>query len=99
MAVDVAIVGGGIAGLATAYELSRRRLSFVVLERSARPGGVIVSEEVGDFTIDSGPDSLLIQNLENIELCYELGLACRLVKTQLPQNTYIQPTSRLFLLP
>jgi len=35
-AVDVVIVGGGIAGLATAYELSRHGASFVVLERAPR---------------------------------------------------------------
>jgi len=61
MPVDVAIVGGGISGLATAYELSRRRRSFVVLEQAARAGGVIISEEASGFTIDGGPDALLIQ--------------------------------------
>src|SRR5437764_851482 len=99
MAVDVAIVGGGIAGLATAYELSRRRLSFVVLERAARPGGVIVSEEVGGFTIDGGPDSLLIQKPEAIALCDELGLGGRLVTTRLPRIAYIQRRGRLYPLP
>src|SRR6266446_6962966 len=45
--IDVAIVGAGIAGLATAYELSRRGLSCVVLERAPRAGGVIFCEELG----------------------------------------------------
>ena len=58
---DVVIVGGGIAGLAAAYELSRQGVGCVVLERHARPGGVIFSEEVDGFTIDGGPDSLLVQ--------------------------------------
>ena len=71
---DVVIVGGGIAGLAAAYELSRRGVSFVVLERHARPGGVILSEEVDGFTIDGGPDSLLVQKPDGIQLCQELGL-------------------------
>src|SRR4051794_24187805 len=59
-AVDVVVVGGGIAGLSAAYELSRRGISFVVLERAARAGGVIFSEEIDGFTIDGGPDALLI---------------------------------------
>ena len=59
--VDVVIVGAGIAGLATAYELSRRGVSFVVLERASRPGGVILSEAVDGFVLDGGPDALLIQ--------------------------------------
>ena len=32
----VVVVGGGIAGLATAYELARQQIPFVVLERSTR---------------------------------------------------------------
>src|SRR4029077_13391255 len=54
--VDVVVVGAGIAGLATAYELSRHGASFVVLERASRAGGVILSEEIDGYTIDGGPD-------------------------------------------
>src|SRR5919204_524241 len=65
----IVIVGGGIAGLATAYELSRHGLSFVLLEGAARPGGVILSEEIDGFVIDGGPDALLIQKPDGIKLC------------------------------
>jgi oxygen-dependent protoporphyrinogen oxidase len=99
MPVDVAIIGGGIAGLATAYELSRRRRSFVVLEQAPRAGGVIVSEEVGGFTLDGGPDSLLIQKPAAITLCEELGLGGRLVTTKPPRIAYIQRRGRLYPLP
>jgi protoporphyrinogen/coproporphyrinogen III oxidase len=97
--VDVAIVGGGIAGLATAYELSRRQMSFVVLERAPRAGGVIFSEPVDGFTIDGGPDSLLIQKPEAIALCHEIGLGDQLVSTQPPRIAYIQRGGRLHALP
>jgi oxygen-dependent protoporphyrinogen oxidase len=99
MPVDVAIIGGGIAGLATAYELSRRRRSFVVLEQAPRAGGVIVSEEVGGFTLDGGPDSLLIQKPAAITLCEEVGLGGRLVTTKPPRIAYIQRRGRLYPLP
>ena len=98
-AVDVAIVGGGISGLAAAYELSRRRVPFVVLERAPRAGGVIFSEAVDGFTIDGGPDSLLIQKPEAIALCREIGLGDRLVSTKLPRIAYIQRGGRLHALP
>ena len=97
--IDAVVVGGGIAGLATAYELSRRDRSFVVLERGARPGGVILSEEIDGFTIDGGPDALLIQKPDGIELCKELGLGDRLVTTKLPRLAYIQRAGRLHPLP
>src|SRR6476646_4146722 len=98
-AVDVAIVGGGISGLAAAYELSRRHVPFVVLERAPRAGGVIFSEDVDGFTIDGGPDSLLIHKLEAIALCREIGLGDRLVSTKLPRIAYIQRGGRLHALP
>ncbi len=97
--LDVVIVGGGIAGLSAAYELSRRKVSFLVLERAPRAGGVIFSETVDGFTIDGGPDSLLIQKPEAIALCREIGLGDRLVSTQPPRLAYIQRDGRLHALP
>jgi len=97
--VDVAVVGGGIAGLATAYELQKRGLSFVVLERSSRPGGVILSEEFDGYTIDAGPDALLVQKPAAIKLCQELGLGDRLVPTKPPRLAYVQRQGRLHPLP
>jgi oxygen-dependent protoporphyrinogen oxidase len=79
--VDVAVVGGGIAGLAAAHALAKRRLSFVVLEASPRFGGVILTETRGGFLLEGGPDSILAQKPEGLALCRELGLGERLVPT------------------
>ncbi len=97
--VDVAIVGGGIAGLTAAYELSRRGVSFVVLERAPRAGGVIFSEHVDGFTIDAGPDSLLIQKPDGVKLCQELGLGDRLVSTLPPRLAFVERRGKLYPLP
>ena len=97
--VDVVVIGGGIAGLATAYELSRRSVPFVLLERGPRVGGVILSEEVDGYTIDGGPDALLTQKPEGIRLCEEIGLGDRLVATKPPRLAYIQRGGRLYPLP
>lgn len=97
--VDVVVIGGGIAGLATAYELSRRGVPFVLLERGPRVGGVILSEQVDGYTIDGGPDALLTQKPEGIRLCEEIGLGDRLVATKLPRLAYIQRGGRLYPLP
>ena len=93
------IVGGGIAGLAAAYELNRRGVSFLVLERAARLGGVIFSETIDGFTIDAGPDSLLIQKPDGITLCQEVGLGDRLVSTLPPRLALIQRGGKLYPLP
>ena len=69
--------------LATAYELAApRRRRSCCSKRGARAGGVILSEQVDDFTIDAGPDSLLVQKPDGIRLCEELGLGDRLVADQ-----------------
>ena len=99
MSTDVVIVGGGIAGLSAAYELSRRGVSFVLLERAPRAGGVIFSETVDGYTIDGGPDSLLVQKPQAIALCEEIGLGDRLVPTKPPRLAYIQRDGRLHPLP
>src|SRR5271169_4458304 len=96
---DVIVIGGGIAGLATAYELHRRGVPFVLFENSSRAGGVILSEQIDGYTIDAGPDSLLVQKPDGIRLCQELGLGARLVPTKPPRLAYIQRGGTLYPLP
>jgi oxygen-dependent protoporphyrinogen oxidase len=87
--VDVAVIGGGIAGLAAAYELRLRGLDVRVLEASDRAGGVIHTERFDGWVIDAGPDALLAQKPAGVELCRELGLGDRLVSTRLPRTAYV----------
>lgn len=97
--LQAVIVGGGIAGLATGYELAKRGIPFLILESASRAGGSIFTEEIDGFTIDAGPDALLAQKPEGIALCRELGLGDRLVPTNLPRLAYIQRAGRLHPLP
>ena len=93
--VDVAIVGGGIAGLAAAYELRTRGVSVQVLEAGARPGGVITTERVDGWVIDGGPDAMLVQKPAAVALCRELGLGDRLISTLTPRTAYVMRDGRL----
>ena len=70
-----------------------------MLERRARPGGVILTERIDGFTIDAGPDSLLAQKPAALELCRELGLGDRLVTTIPPRTAFILRAGRLRSLP
>ena len=74
MVFDAIVIGGGIAGLTVVYELHRRQVPFVLLERCARAGGLVLSEDIDGYTIDAGPDALLVQKPDGIRLCEELGL-------------------------
>lgn len=57
--VDVIVVGAGLAGLTSAYEIQRRGLSVVVLEAQDAVGGRVRTEFVDGFTIDRGFQVLL----------------------------------------
>jgi oxygen-dependent protoporphyrinogen oxidase len=87
--VDVAVVGGGIAGLAAAYELGLRGLGVQVLEATERAGGVIGTERLDGWVIDAGPDALLSQKPAGVGLCSELGIAGRLLPTCPPRTAYV----------
>jgi oxygen-dependent protoporphyrinogen oxidase len=51
----IAIIGGGISGLALAHELAARSVPFTVFEREQRAGGVIRSEVVDGHLLEYGP--------------------------------------------
>ncbi len=79
------IIGGGIAGLVTAYRLQTEaagKISYQLIEASPRLGGKIATERTGGFTIEGGPDSVIAQKPWALELIRELGLEDRL----LPSN-------------
>src|SRR5687767_11314506 len=97
--VDVAVIGGGVSGLSAAYELRKRKRSVVVLEREQRPGGIIVTERVGEFLVDAGPDALLVQKPAAVALCNELGLGDRLFPTKLPRTAFVLRDGALHPLP
>jgi oxygen-dependent protoporphyrinogen oxidase len=75
------VVGGGIAGLACAYELHKAGRPVTVVEKD-KLGGVIRTERHGDLLIEGGPDSFIVQKPAAKELCEELGLADRLIPTR-----------------
>jgi oxygen-dependent protoporphyrinogen oxidase len=93
--VDVAIIGGGITGLAAAYELQQRGVSARVFESASRPGGVIRTDRFDGWVIDGGPDALLVQKPAAVALCRALGLGDRLISTRQPRTAYVLRGGRL----
>ena len=75
------IVGGGVAGLAAGHTLAKRGVPFILAEAGPTLGGVIRTERRDGFLLEGGPDSILAQKPEGIDLCRELGLGDRLVPT------------------
>ncbi|MHB1906629.1 MAG: protoporphyrinogen oxidase [Acidimicrobiales bacterium] len=82
---SVVVVGGGVAGLAAAYELSEARASpdpttprIELIELSERLGGPLATIEFAGRVLDVGPDGVLARRPEALELIDELGLRDRL---------------------
>ncbi len=95
----IAIVGGGIAGLAAAYELASRGVPFQLFERASRLGGIIRTEHVDGFVVEAGPDSFLAQKPAALELCGSLGLESQLISTTPPRTAFVLKRERLHSLP
>jgi protoporphyrinogen/coproporphyrinogen III oxidase len=77
----VAVVGGGVSGLTTAYRLAQAdpALEVHVFEAGPRMGGKLRSVAVGDLVLPAGADSFLARKPWALALCKELGIADELV--------------------
>ncbi len=101
----IAIIGGGIAGLAAAYELEKARaagtpIEYVLFEARDRMGGSLASEIVDGAVLERGPDSFLTEKPAAAELCRELGLGAELLPSNdVARKTYILVHNRLVPLP
>jgi oxygen-dependent protoporphyrinogen oxidase len=95
----IIIIGGGITGLAAAFELASRNIPFRLFEASPRVGGLIRTEYVDGFTIEAGPDSMLAQKPAAVDLCEALGLGPRLISTTPPRTAFVMKRGRLYPLP
>ncbi len=90
----VIIVGGGIAGLAAAVQLKAgakvhdKSIEMLLLEKSGRIGGKIITERIGGHLIEGGPDSFLPEKVWTVNLARHLGLESEM----LPSNDQFKGT-------
>ncbi len=77
----ILVAGGGITGLAAAYQVHclRPDAQLLLAEPRQRLGGNIQTENRDGFLLDGGPDSFLSTKPAAAELCRELGLADQLI--------------------
>jgi oxygen-dependent protoporphyrinogen oxidase len=76
----VAVVGGGITGLAAAYYLRRAGVPVTLVEAGDRLGGKIKTLALDGVPVEAGPDTFLSRVPFAVDLCRELGLGEELVE-------------------
>lgn len=78
MSPRVAILGGGITGLAVAHRL-KGRAEVVVLESADRLGGKFETTDLDGITFEPGPDSFVAREDHAVRLAGEVGLGDDLI--------------------
>jgi protoporphyrinogen/coproporphyrinogen III oxidase len=73
----IVVIGGGIAGLAAAYEL--RDHDVTVVDGATRLGGKLATTEVGGLEVDAGAEAFLARVPEALDLATAVGLGDELV--------------------
>jgi protoporphyrinogen/coproporphyrinogen III oxidase len=97
---SVAIIGGGISGLSTAYYLSKAGIPSTLIEARPRLGGVIQTERIQNCVVEAGPDSFLAAKPWAMDLIRELGLESEVIGSNDPQRkTFIRRNGRMVEIP
>jgi oxygen-dependent protoporphyrinogen oxidase len=103
--IRIAVVGGGISGLAAAYALEEERragadVEYVLYESSSRLGGVLRTEHINGCVVEAGPDSFITEKPWAADLCRAMGIGEQLIgSNDADRKTYILTRGRLVEMP
>lgn len=104
MTQRILIAGGGITGLAAAYQLQKRAAAagmdpeIILVEKDDRLGGKTQTQHVDGMVIEEGPDSFIASKPWMKELCTELGIPVTGTNPKC-HTTYIYHHGRMESLP
>nr|WP_251136282.1 protoporphyrinogen oxidase [Exiguobacterium sp. s194] len=94
----IAIIGGGITGMAAAYYAKQAGAHVTLYEASDRIGGKIKTVYRDGFVLECGPDGYMARKPTLTELITELGLDDDLVRS-MTGTSYIYVRNRLRQMP
>ena len=96
----VAIVGGGVSGLAAAYYLGCKGIPCTLFESQPRPGGLIRTDRARGCLIEAGPDSWLAEKRWMRDFVEELGLGRQILgSNDRMRRTFVARKGRLVAMP
>ncbi|MCP9494927.1 MAG: protoporphyrinogen oxidase [Pyrinomonadaceae bacterium MAG19_C2-C3] len=102
----IAVIGGGITGLAAAHRLTelaleqKRAIEVMIIEAGATWGGAVNTKERDGFLLETGADSFIAEKPEAARLAERLGIAHRLIGTNTQhRRSFIVREGRLRVVP
>jgi protoporphyrinogen/coproporphyrinogen III oxidase len=98
----VAVIGGGIAGLAAAHRLVTLEPSTEValFEAAGRVGGVLQTDRIEGYLVERSADSFVTNVPGAVTLCRELGLENELIETEASRRkAWVVRGGRLYPVP
>jgi len=75
---EFVVLGAGLSGLSAGHELYKAQADVVIIEGSHRAGGVIESQVMEGFTVESGANSMVLTS-EIDAMCEELGISDQII--------------------
>ncbi len=98
----IAIVGGGISGLAAAHRVAELAPHYrlTIFETGQRLGGVLGTVHEEGYQVEQSADNFITTVPWGIDLCTRLGLADQLIQTNpARRRTFVLRKGRLYRLP
>lgn len=96
--MKLAVVGGGLSGLAAAY-FARQQAEVTLFEASDRLGGIIDTRRQDGYLLETGPEGILRTKPEGVELCRELGLESQMIPTNPGGGAQVVKDDALYAIP
>lgn len=98
----VAVIGGGISGLAAAHRLKELapQIELVLFEQAERLGGVLWTVHEHGYQVEQSADNFITTVPWGVALCKRLGMVDRLVQTNpAHRRTFVVRKGKLYRLP
>ena len=74
----IVIIGAGLTGLTMGFYLKKAGVNFLIVDKSAKTGGVIQTISEKGFVYETGPNTGVVSSPEMAELFEDLGGKCEL---------------------
>ena len=99
MTAPFVVVGGGVTGLAAAWELTGAGHRVLLVEAAERFGGKVYSETVDGFLVEHGPDSFVSYRPGAVQMAADLGMTDDVVPAVPPRLVHLRVHGRMEPIP